>query len=374
MLNRLRDAMPVHSADALSPLAVPVGRVWPRLWPSSATWKIVAIVAALLFARVLAAFIADTGPERVDHLLAFFKVFAMVAPILLAILLIGRYGPPGGGRRVIALAVAIGVASAFGLLLRVAISNSWVVFEQLARTTWPRYALLGAGLALALEFYRREMASVDAQRQAEVDRARFAGELAEARLQVLQAQIEPHFLFNTLANVRGLHGTDPAAARSMLEHLTHYLQAALPQMRDGRSTLGRDADIALAYLHIQQVRMGRRLVVGIDIPAELNGLPVPPMMLLTLAENAIKHGVGPALHGGTVRLGARVEEDRLILTVADSGVGLTVGSGTGIGLANIRARLAAQFGSAAQLALQNNELGGLTATIDLPLAPASQPA
>jgi len=373
MLNPLFDAMLLHPDAPYLP-ALARARALARLRPSGATFKMVAIVAALLFARVLAAFITDTGPERAAHLIAFFKVCAMVAPILLAILLTGRYGPPRGGRRVVALAVAIGVSSAIGLLLRVAVSNAWVVFEQLARTTWPRYALLGAGLALALEFYRHEMASLDAQRHAEVDRVRFASELAESRLQVLQAQIEPHFLFNTLANVRRLHGTDPTAARNMLEHLTRYLKAALPQMRDGRSTLGRDAEIAMAYLRIQQVRMGRRLVVAIDIPAELHELPVPAMMLLTLAENAIKHGVGPALHGGTVRLGAHAEGDRLILTVADSGVGLAPGSGTGIGLANIRARLAAQFGRAAQLALQNNELGGLTATIALPLATAQQPA
>ena len=359
--------MPIHPADALSPPALPVARPWSRLRPSGPTSKIAVIVAALLFARVLGGFIADPRPERAENLTAFFQVLAMVAPILLAILLTGRHGPQHGGRRVIALAAAIVVSSAIGLLLRVVVGNAWGAFESLARTTWPRYALLGAGVALALEFYRHEIASLGAQRQAEVDRARFASELAESRLQVLQAQIEPHFLFNTLANVRRLHATDPAAARSMLEHLTRYLQAALPQMRDGRSTLGRDADIALAYLRIQQMRMGRRLVVAIDIPAELHELPVPPMMLLTLAENAVKHGVGPALHGGTVRLGAHVEGDRLILTVADSGVGLAPGSGAGVGLANIRARLAAQFGRAARLALRNNELGGLTATIALPL-------
>ena len=235
---------------------------------------------------------------------------------------------------------------------------------------------LGFGCVVVATVILREKHARDAARiaRAEAERHQLEKNVLEARLQLMQAQVEPHFLFNTLANVRRLHGTDPTAARNMLEHLTRYLKAALPQMRDGRSTLGRDAEIAMAYLRIQQVRMGRRLVVAIDIPAELHELPVPAMMLLTLAENAIKHGVGPALHGGTVRLGAHAEGDRLTLTVADSGVGLAPGSGTGIGLANIRARLAAQFGRAAQLALQNNELGGLTATIALPLATAQQPA
>jgi LytS/YehU family sensor histidine kinase len=192
--------------------------------------------------------------------------------------------------------------------------------------------------------------------------------MAEARLQVMQAQVEPHFLFNTLANVRRLHEKDPEAGRRMLENLMRYLEVALPRMRDDVSTLGRDAELIDAFLRIHQIRMGPRLGFSVEVPKDLRPRPVPPMMLLTLTENAIKHGLNPSLEGGRIRVMARTDDERLILSVADTGVGFGSGSGAGTGLANIRARLAAQFGDRAVLTLHNNELGGVTATIALPLA------
>jgi sensor histidine kinase YesM len=226
-------------------------------------------------------------------------------------------------------------------------------------------------LTIVGEFYRREVASVEAMQRAEIDRAALDREMAEARLQVLQAQIEPHFLFNTLANVRRLYDRDPTAGGRMLENLMRYLEVALPQMRDSESTLGRDSELVDAFLRIQRIRMGSRLTFSIDIPAALLAHSVPPMMLLTLAENAIKHGLNPSPDGGLIRVTARVEADRLLLSVADTGVGFGPGSGAGTGLANTRARLAAQFGDRASLALENNDLGGATATIALPLAEAA---
>src|SRR5262249_29175260 len=156
---------------------------------------------------------------------------------------------------------------------------------------------------------------------AELDRARFAQQLDEARLQVLQAQIEPHFLFNTLANVRRLYQTEPVAAESMLQNLMRYLAVALPQMRAVASTLGREAALTEAYLNIHRTRMGRRLTFEIEIPESLLHAPVPPMMLLTLAENAIKHGLNPLPEGGFVRISANADDGRLRLQVADSGQG-----------------------------------------------------
>jgi LytS/YehU family sensor histidine kinase len=233
---------------------------------------------------------------------------------------------------------------------------------------WPRYALLGVMLTVAFEFHRREMASVIVTQQAAVDRAALEREMSESRLRVLQAQIEPHFLFNTLATVRRLYETDHVAGRTMLGNLIRYLEIALPRMRVSETSLGGDAELAQAYLQIQQARMGRRLAFSIDVPAALQEHPVPPMLLLTLIENAVKHGVSPSVQGGAIRVAAHSESGQLLLTVADSGVGFAPGSGSGTGLANIRARLAAQFGENANLALENNELGGVTARIALPLS------
>jgi len=218
------------------------------------------------------------------------------------------------------------------------------------------------------EFYRREAASIEATQQADIDRVALEREMTEARLQVLQAQVEPHFLFNTLANVQRLYETDHAAGRTMLQNVMRYLEIVLPRMRRNESTVERDAVLIEAYLRIQQIRMGPRLMFSIDVPAALRAHTVPPMMLLTLVENAIKHGLNPAPEGGLIRVMARVEGNEMILCVADTGVGFAPGSGTGTGLANISARLAAQFGERARLALENNALGGVTATIAVPFS------
>ena len=192
---------------------------------------------------------------------------------------------------------------------------------------------------------------------------------AEARLQMLEAQIEPHFLFNTLAHVKRLYETDRAAGASMLHNLEAYLAVALPQMRATDSTLGRELDHAIAYLDIQQIRMGRRLAYAIDIDDALRCARLPPLMLLTLVENAIKHGLTPVPGGGRIDMRARVEAGRLQVEVADTGGGFTRSGGAGAGLANIRARLAAQFGQDASLALALNAPRGVVATIALPYVP-----
>ena len=168
--------------------------------------------------------------------------------------------------------------------------------------------------------------------------------MLEARLQVMQAQVEPHFLFNTLAHVQRLYQTDPARGRSMLDSFCGYLRAALPQMRGNGSTLGREVELARAYLDTHRIRMGRRLRFEIEIPNELLAAAFPPMMLLSLVENAIKHGLNPLREGGSIRTVAASDDGVLRVTVTDTGIGLSTaayGGGDGVGLSNIRARLAA---------------------------------
>ena len=235
--------------------------------------------------------------------------------------------------------------------------------------TWPRYLLLGALLAAVFVYFRGAEESEAARHEAEVDRALFAQQMEEARLQVLQAQIEPHFLFNTLATVRRLYQTDAPAAESMLDNLMRYLTVALPQMRANDSTLGREAALAEAYLGIQQIRMGRRLHFAIEVPPELRDARLPPMMLLTLTENAIKHGLNPLPEGGFIRISARIEGSELRLEVADSGQGFVKTSGGGTGLSNIRARLSGIYGRGAQLRVGVNKPRGVSATIALPFVP-----
>jgi LytS/YehU family sensor histidine kinase len=184
----------------------------------------------------------------------------------------------------------------------------------------------------------------------------------------LQAQVEPHFLFNTLSNVRRLGQTDAAAGRAMLGQLTRYLRAALPRMRADDSTLAEEIDLVSAYLGVQKIRMGERLEFAIDAPTALLAARVPPMMLATLVENAIKHGIAPLAEGGAIRVKAESAPGALILTVADSGRGFRAESGSGVGLANVRARLAALYGERAALELRANAPRGVVASIRLPVS------
>jgi signal transduction histidine kinase len=226
--------------------------------------------------------------------------------------------------------------------------------------------VLAGFLTAAHSFAQRGQAASHALHDAEVRRMALSRELDTARLQLLQAQVEPHFLFNALANVRRLLRTDADAARTLLADLLRYLQEALPALRDEHSTLGREAELVRAFLAVHQVRMGTRLHTRINVPPDLAGHSLPPMILLTLVENALKHGLQPLVDGGLVQISASAANGLLTLTVADTGQGMGSGSGGGTGLANVRARLKALYGSAASLALAVNEPRGVVATVVLP--------
>jgi hypothetical protein len=221
------------------------------------------------------------------------------------------------------------------------------------------------GLLMVLLAHRDR--STVALRQAELGRVALDRELAEARVMALQSQIEPHFLFNTLANVRRLLATDRGAGRLMVRQLSQYLHSSLAKLRDAKSSLGRELALTTAYLSVQQVRMGERLQVSIDVPAKLAAASFPPMMLLTLVENAIKHGLAPMPEGGRIFIAAVEHDGRLLVRVVDTGAGIKSMSGAGIGVANTRARLQALFGSQGRLRIGNNEAAGVTATIEVPL-------
>lgn len=195
-------------------------------------------------------------------------------------------------------------------------------------------------------------------------------ELTVARLNLLHAQVEPHFLYNTLASAQYLTRTDPSRADEMLGHLIQYLRHSLPRTQDELATLGDELERALAYLEILKIRMGQRLSVQVDIPENLRGTKLPPMMLQTLVENAIKHGLEPRTAGGTVWIRARQSDDVVSITVADDGEGFnSQNTGTGIGLKNVRERLQLVFGGKASLAVVANFPSGVAATINVPGTP-----
>ena len=200
----------------------------------------------------------------------------------------------------------------------------------------------------------------------EAEYHRMTQQVTEAKLSALQAQVEPHFLYNTLASVQALTETDPPRATEMTGHLISYLRNALPKMRESSSTVGQEIELVRAYLNILQMRMGKRLAFEIDVPAELLDAPFPPLMLPSLVENAIKHGLEPQREGGTVRIFADAQENRLRVGVADTGRGFSETLGSGVGLENIRERLAALYGDKGKLTLVANEPQGVLATIEVP--------
>ncbi len=187
---------------------------------------------------------------------------------------------------------------------------------------------------------------------------------------MMQAQVEPHFLFNTLASVDYLIETDPARASRMQKNLIQYLRAALPQMREGSTTLGKEIALCRAYLEILKVRMEDRLQFAIAVPQGLASAQFPPMMLQSLVENAIKHGLEPKAEGGSLTISADVADGNLRVTVADSGLGFAAAArpGTGVGLANVRERLAALYGGRARLSIEANTPSGTIATVEVPYA------
>jgi len=194
--------------------------------------------------------------------------------------------------------------------------------------------------------------------------------VVEARMAALQAQVEPHFLFNTLALIGQLIETDPPQAARIHQNLIDYLRATLPQMRaKGSGTLGRQIEMSRAYLAIMQARMGARLAVSVDVPPEMLSATFPVMMLQILIENAIKHGLEPKIEGGRIDIRASVDGAMLQVHVLDDGIGFNVHAGDGIGLANVRERLRILYGNRAQLVIEAPLTGGTRASVRIPYAP-----
>lgn len=279
-----------------------------------------------------------------------------------------------------------GLLRELGLTAR---ENWWLFVDWLAVIEWKKLAILwvlvliGFGLLNTPEpgvwfmlisggvkvmgggKRKAELEAQAADRKASV--ANLERRLTEAQMATLQAQVEPHFLFNTLALIGQLIETDQAEAARVHAHLIDYLRASLPQMRAaGSATLGKQVELSRAYLAIMQARMKERLTVQFRVPDFLGSAPFPPLMLQTLIENAIKHGLEPNIAGGHIEVSARVEEATLIVDVLDNGAGFNPTSNDGLGLANIHERLNLLFGREAELVIESPPGGGTRASIRLP--------
>ena len=232
-----------------------------------------------------------------------------------------------------------------------------------------RWGAVAFAVASTYYLWRASADSVEQLRKESMRSQSLEQQLTNTRLTALRKQIEPHFLFNTLATVRRLHQTDPAAGASMLAGFIDYLRRVLPMLECSEVPLEDEINLIRAYLAVIQIRMLGRLVVSFKVPDSLRMARVPPLALATLVENAIKHGLAPLPSGGSISVTASSQEGLLELVVADNGVGLKAdsGGGTGIGLYNVRARLATLYGGKATLQVLANRPTGVCATIKLPL-------
>lgn len=269
-------------------------------------------------------------------------------------------------RRLLVYTLLYSVAS--GML---AMGVKWRVVDPL-HFQWAFGVVLGTSFLVSvgwwfMTLYRAHQIEGRLRERAERDRAvSLAGQLTAA-------QIQPHFLFNSLASLQHWVQTQDPRAAPMLDALTGFLRATLPLFNRPSLTLGEELQAVRSYLRVMQSRLGERLRLEVDVPEALHPLALPPGLLLTLVENAVEHGVMPSLAGAEVHITARVLVDGVRLQVLDSGPGLADGQPEGVGLSNSRARLSQAWGEAASLHLCNRNEGGCAATLTLPLQALTTP-
>src|SRR5688572_54061 len=227
--------------------------------------------------------------------------------------------------------------------------------------------LVGPWIALGAMVRQREAFVRDQALAFELERSELERKALDSRLRLLQAQVEPHFLFNTLANVQALVNAGSPQASRVLESLIAYLRAAVPRLQDPATTLGQELHLVHAYLDVMQMRMPDRLQFALRIDPAARDMRCPPMTLLTLVENSVRHGIDPSEEGGRIEVDVRLQDGRCCVRVTDTGVGLQpTDSGLGTGLSTLRERLQAAFGGDAQLRLMEVEPHGVCAELDFP--------
>jgi signal transduction histidine kinase len=357
--------------SSLVPAAPPRGL---RAMIAAVTWPrvMVALVLAVTVASALNPIFVTPFPVLFGRLL----VIAMV--LLLAFTGAGVWQLPGLPRW-LAQVLAVGVAAPLATLIVYLPSVEGDVIalfnneHRVAGFIWITGAALVIAPVLALGALYRER-DAQARNQAlrfELEKSTFEKQALDAQLKLLHAQIEPHFLFNTLANVQALVESGSPQAALMLNSLISYLRAAMPKLDDANATLGAEFALVRAYLELMHMRMADRLQFDLRIPSELVGQRFPSMALLTLVENAIRHGVDPQERGGRIEVGAQRDtaSGEVSVWVADTGAGMRDTVSPGIGLTNLRARLRAFYGPDGRLELQQHRPSGLKACIVFPAAP-----
>lgn len=364
---------------------IPVFRRWPAsFWRDilyTGIWS--SAIACMLVAAYAVALIGRSNSAIADFLFSSLVVSNIVGYLIHFSLLAVEYLTQGWPSRsgglprtayfvgLVSLCVVLGIALGSALLSGNNPLHYLLSAAALAKMS-PFVLIMAAFMVVVLLMGERRIAAETLAARQNEQIAETARLLAEARLQALQAQIEPHFLYNTLANVLSLIDTQPVLARHMLERFIAYLRASLLASRASETTLGAEAELIAAYLEVLAVRMGARLRYRIEIDPALRDLRIAPMLLQPLVENAINHGLEPKIEGGEVLLSARLEQEMLCISITDTGVGLgsstaTKKPGGGVGMSNLRERLHNLYGGSARLQLIENQPCGLSVRLFLPL-------
>lgn len=267
------------------------------------------------------------------------------------------------------LATPLGLTIGFKIAMLAGAQDLTAVIANDPHQRWPVILVTGVISIAAVSFLVLFVRSIS-YRTALQDEQHRAAEARQsetsAKLALLQAQIEPHFLFNTLANVQSLIERDPATAKRMLEHLNHYLRVSLGRTRNPVATLSEELDLVQTLLAIAQIRIESRLRYSVSIADNLRAALLPPLLLQPLVENALEHGIEPSIAGGEIRIEGEQQGESLVLRVCDNGVGLIGATEDGVGLSNVRARLASLYGENGRLALYTNQPSGVIAELTVP--------
>ena len=349
--------------------ASPPSGHWDRILPRRRQ-LIVVVVLALLAALALIPITRNSFIELIGETL------------FVGMVLLFAFTLAGASRQTVlprwvaqVLAVALGAALSPLIVQMLSVGGNFAVFAASGPMVrgyvlvTVSAAIIGSLFALGA-LYRERDAQARAQAlQFALERETLQRQAADARLHLLTAQIEPHFLLNTLANVQELVESGSPRAVPVFRSLIAYLRAAMPRLQQESATLGDEERLVRAYLELMLMRMPDRLSFSIDIETALRSLRFPPMALLTLVENAIRHGIDPGCDGGAIEVGARrIDAGSVHAWVADTGVGLADSAGTGAGLANLQARLQAFFGESARLELSEQAPHGVRADMHLNVA------
>jgi sensor histidine kinase YesM len=321
----------------------------------------------------IAIILTSTGVSR-NFLVSFIMSQSYGIPICLIMLFLFYVSNPNP-RKIVSMALVVLAGAAAGILAgsqigRFILGHFFSITLKRTELTIFRTVILWLifGSAISYFFYSKARIKISKEiiQQERINRLSSEKESLEANLKLLQAQVEPHFLFNTLSNVLSLIDTDPAKGKSMLLDLIHYLRTSLSRTLPVATTLDQEMNIIKAYLNIQKIRMGERLRFSIELPDALREYPFPPMLLQPLVENAVKHGLEPSIEGGEITIKA-VEENGLIrIEVQDTGNGFSSYDTTGVGITNVRERLRLLYGDEGRLIFEANVPHGVKAIIEVP--------